>query len=156
LGTNNAIKTDYSYLVGKDNIGGGKYGVAIGLGNEVTGIASVALGSWCKTYKMYGVAIGMGCEADSMSTAIGFHALSLNTKSFSFGNYIKSTGEKSMILGSGLSSSYLENNNNNSLMIGFNSDKPTFFVSSSSGANTTWQNRHRQRTLPSVQTTYKG
>ncbi len=137
LGTGNSVESDYSYIFGKDNIVEGKCGVAIGLGNKVSGIASVAIGSWCNTYRTYGVAVGMGCEADSVSTAIGFHALSLSTKSFTFGNFVKSTGEKSMTLGSGLSSSYLENNIDNSLMIGFKSDKPTFFVSSSSGANTT-------------------
>ncbi len=138
LGTNNSVNYDYSYILGKDNVVEAPYSAAIGLGNNVSGIASVALGSWCKTYRTYGIAIGMGCEADSMSTAIGFHALSLNTKSFAFGNYVKSLGQKSMSLGSGLSSStYLENNVDNSLMIGFNSDVPTFFVSSSSGTNTT-------------------
>ncbi len=137
MGTGNSIKTDYSYILGKENIVEGKYGVAIGLGNNVSGIASVALGSWCKTYKTYGIAVGMGCEADSNSTAIGFHSLSLETKSFSFGSYVKSTGNSSMSIGAGMNSSYLENDIDKSLMIGFYSDKPTLFVGPSSGVGTT-------------------
>ncbi len=138
LGLNNLIEADNTYIFGKDNIVSGKYGVAIGLGNDVSGIASVALGSWCKTYKMYGVAIGKGCEADSMSTAIGFQAIALSNNSFAFGKNVKSTAAYSMTLGTGLSSyTYLENQQPYSLMVGFNSDVPTFFVGASSGQSKT-------------------
>ena len=138
MGTNNTIKTDYSYIFGKDNIVEGKYGVAIGYGNQVSGMVSVALGSWCKTYRSYGVAIGKGCESDSMSTAIGFHAAALDNKCFAFGHFVKSSAKRSMTLGTGVTNStYLENSIENSLMIGFSSDVPTFFISSSNGSGTT-------------------
>lgn len=78
------------------------------------------------------------------SIAMGFGAIGGAKKSIAIGRYVSTTAPfmagdyNNIVLGSGISNSQrLVNNVANSLMIGFNSNIPTFFVSASSGAGTT-------------------
>jgi hypothetical protein len=58
-------------------------------------------------------------------------------KSFAIGNDITLEGTKRFAIGSGISGNSLSNPVDNSFVMGFNSNIPTFFVGTSSGANTT-------------------
>jgi hypothetical protein len=71
--------------------------------------------------------------------AIGSATFSGALFSTSIGHYLatSSSATSSVVIGSGLTQSYLTNTIPNSLMVGFNSDVPTLFVSTSSGAGTT-------------------
>jgi hypothetical protein len=88
--------------------------------------------------RMYPTAVGTirGMGIGSY-TAWGY-----GVNSVAIGTYVRTgtgtgpQGDYSVVIGHGLSSAPLNNTTSNSLMIGFNSDKPTFFVGPSSGAGT--------------------
>jgi hypothetical protein len=75
-----------------------------------------------------------------------YHGLAIGSATFSGGLFSTSIGHylatgssatSAVVIGSGLTQSYLTNTIPNSLMIGFNSDVPTLFVSASTGIGTT-------------------
>lgn len=72
--------------------------------------------------------------AGSSSIAMGLYSTTTSeaSNSFAMGVYVKSTIPYNFVIGTGVNSSnYLVNNIQRSLMIGFGSTKPTFFVSTS-------------------------
>jgi hypothetical protein len=82
----------------------------------------------------YSVATG------SYSTALGVRTHATNSHAMSFGIDVRATANRSMTIGSGVGngvSNALINNIDRSLMVGFNSTVPTFFVGPSSGGTTT-------------------
>lgn len=88
-----------------------KFASAIGAGNQSTGITSLSF---------------------------GFDNIAEGDYSASIGRYLHAGGIKSIVIGSGYTTNYkLINNWGNSLMIGFNSDVPTFFVTGSNGKGNT-------------------
>ena len=95
------------------------YASAIGQFNTATGHASFAMG-----YKSKAIGFASG--------AFGFNSEAHAAASFALGRMIKASATQSIVLGSGyMPSDYLINNNPYSLMIGFNSTAPTFFISRS-------------------------
>nr|MBK9653482.1 hypothetical protein [Bacteroidota bacterium] len=99
-----------------------------------------------------GVGIGLGAEGHSnYSVCVGFSSdagdkitAGTITSQIAIGNRVKALGDQSMVIGTGTYlganntlPNYLVNNTPNSLMIGFNSNIPTIFVSQSSGLYTT-------------------
>ncbi len=72
--------------------------------------------------------------AGSSSIAMGIYSTTTSeaSNSFAMGVYVKSTIPYNFVIGTGVNgSNYLVNNMQRSLMIGFGSTKPTFFVSTS-------------------------
>lgn len=113
IGTNNVVQSTNALAVGdSDTIGlYSNSAVALGYSNKVQGVSAIGIG-----YKV---------------TVDSHRGLAL-------GHHIKATGILGcMVIGNGIvgsgsgSDAFLINNSQNSLMIGFNSTKPTLFVSES-------------------------
>jgi len=92
---------------------------AVGQHNTATGQASFAMGNESISLGASSGAFGINTEADAAA-------------SFAIGRRIKSIATSSIVLGSGyLFTDYLINGKYNTLMIGFNSTAPTFFIGES-------------------------
>lgn len=89
----------------------------------------------------YSATLGIGCEATgSYSFASGFYAKANASSTLAMGKYVRARATNAIVIGTGSNNTdtkALVNGIPNSLMIGFNSSVPTFFVSNSSGFNTT-------------------
>lgn len=89
----------------------------------------------------YNKGIGVGSYASVgkglFTTALGHQSRAMGDYSHTMGYFVRANANNSMVIGSGMTGNYLENNIANSLMIGFNSNIPTLFVSGSAGLNTT-------------------
>ncbi len=103
----------------------------------------------------FSTALGHTCTASGYASfAAGAHSVAAGLSSFSLGlwntnateayysttigSYCKTTANSAMVFGAGINENdYLTNGLSYSLMIGFNSNKPTFFVSPSNGPGTT-------------------
>jgi hypothetical protein len=120
IGTNDPqakLHVNGSMIVGEDNIASGTNSSAIGTNTTASGHSSFASGN---------LAIAQG----NFSTAIGTGVTSNADGSVSIGQFVLSAGSYSLAIGRGISNDLrLTNGIPNSLLIGFNSDKPTFFVS---------------------------
>lgn len=95
------------------NNANGAYSATIGFGNTTNGTASLAVGKYAKT------------SAGA---------------SFALGSFVRASATNAFVIGSGINentSNMLTNATSNTLMIGFNSKKPTVFVSASLGGETT-------------------
>jgi hypothetical protein len=123
---NNTINSvDYSSALGEENTSTGLSSFASGKLNQATGWFTTALG--------YGN-ISSGVSAFSA----GVYNSMTGAYSIGIGNYLQATQSRSFIIGSGSGlNSPLINNKPNSLMIGFGSVNPTFFVSGAPGGNKT-------------------
>lgn len=119
IGTNNHVVSPNTLAVGADDTiyYNSTHSVALGYRNYVEGLSSMAFGSNVKVVSDYGVGLG---RRISVSGEIG---------SMAIGTGVPSSGGLS---GSGDSDfAPLTNSVSNSLAIGFNSTKPTLFVSES-------------------------
>ena len=89
----------------------------------------------------YSATLGASCEATgAFSFSAGYFAKANASSTLAMGRYVKARATNAMVIGSGTGNTdtkSLINNIPNSLMIGFNSSVPTFFVSNSSGFNST-------------------
>lgn len=144
---NNVIDTTiYSSAIGSENISTGLNSFAGGFQNEATGDHSTALGnesqataesSFAAGYNAiangkYSVSLGLQTITGHMgAVAIGFGAEADNVASIAIGKYIKTLAPNAITFGSGYNSQLLENSIQSTMMIGFNSTLPTFFVSTS-------------------------
>lgn len=104
-------------------------------GTSVSGINPSAIGTNTVAQGHSAFASGFGSQATAFyTTAIGFYSFANYTKAISIGSMVKSNTYKGVVIGSGgeyTSGKYLENSIGNSMMIGFNSQYPTLFVSES-------------------------
>jgi hypothetical protein len=87
-----------------------------------------------------GLAIGGGNNGDGFGTAsiaMGTYAKTYALSSIAIGKYVKSgnNANNSIVIGIGYGTSYLENNIPNSVMIGANSTVPSIFVAPASAPN---------------------
>jgi len=95
------------------NHANGNYSVTIGVNNQANGLCSMAFGNSTRTAGGYSMALGC---------------------------YVRTNATNAVIIGSGLGDTdtkALINNKQNTLMVGFNSKRPTLFVSTSNGGETT-------------------
>ncbi|MCK4287967.1 MAG: hypothetical protein KAW86_02075, partial [Bacteroidales bacterium] len=120
---------------------------ASGDNSEASGITSTALGYFSKAegnysfasgYNSYALgdisfAIGQNANAlDVRTYAFGTSVLSSYTGAFTIGSYLEANAAFSMVIGKGYNEdNKLVNNHYRSLMIGFDSKKPTLFISPS-------------------------
>ncbi len=123
----------YSSAIGFETQATNKYSFAAGQLSEANGVISIALGYKSTALGHYSVAIGQSAYTASQSYAFGQNAIARGDQSLAIGRFVETgiTGMNSIVIGAGSSAVILQNNIPSSLMIGFNSTIPTFFVSSS-------------------------
>ena len=116
IGLNTTATGNNSFASGKSTIANETNSLAFGFNSYATGSNSMA--------------IGYRCTSDHLrSYSFGAYAHSTAANAMSIGNFITSNAEYAMVIGKGNNPNlFLVNNYDNSLMIGFNSSKPTFFV----------------------------
>lgn len=113
-----------AFVGGKNSIASGNY--------------SFAFGENVKATMSYAFAGGRNTEANNIvAIALGYEVRANATGSVAIGNFVETGGGTSVVIGSGYQTNRLANNIPSSLMIGFKSTLPTFFVSESSGMNAT-------------------
>ncbi len=111
IGSYAEAKGTHSYVFGEYSI--------------VDGYAGYAFGRYSGGTGDYGFSIGNFSSANASS-------------SYAIGEYVSTSATGAFTIGKGLnSSSRLNNGSTNSLMVGFNSDQPTFYVGASAGSGTT-------------------
>lgn len=143
-----------SFASGTYSLASGKYSSALGNHTTAEGIASFASGTYTLASGQHSSSIGYRTVASNFacfasgsqsiasgiaSTSLGFKAMSAGDYSIAIGTYINASVYNSIVIGHGYGSSKqgldysLKNNISNSLVIGFNSIKPTFFVGPAPG-----------------------
>jgi len=128
----------YSFAGGRNSVTNGHYSFGYGYRAVTTDDYSVAIGNLCTVNGNASLAIGEHIIANaSHSYAIGAELITDGGKSFAFGHNLKTTETNSFVFGAGIYENPIINDIENSLMIGFNSNLPTFFVGPSNGAGTT-------------------
>jgi hypothetical protein len=117
----------------------GSYASEIGQNTTANGTCSFAGGVNSVAQDNYSFAFGNTAQALSPhSFALGGFTKANGASAFALGNNCTSNGSSSFVLGEGLNSSnLLINSISHSLMIGFKSDQPTFFVGESTGVGYT-------------------
>ncbi|MEZ5083330.1 MAG: T9SS type A sorting domain-containing protein [Bacteroidales bacterium] len=137
---NNTIDTaNHSSAVGSENLSTGLNSFAAGSLNEATGENSVALVKSANAFGDRSVAIGSNAIAGgNASLALGFWTETLDDAlaSIALGSKVTAAEERSIIIGVGMPENPIINNISNSLLIGFNSNLPTFFVGPANGVGT--------------------
>ncbi|MDY0078276.1 MAG: hypothetical protein RBR87_13490 [Bacteroidales bacterium] len=139
VGGNNSQATgDISFAFGNEAYASGLGSIALGYKVTASGLNSVALGENVKATMRSAFVAGRNSQANSISAiALGHQAFADGGSSVVIGNYVQASASEAFVFGSGAGSVKLVNNNPSSLMIGYNSNYSTFFVSSSAGAGTT-------------------
>lgn len=126
LGEYNTSSGTTSFVSGYNSEASGNYSTALGHTALATGFHSVALGSYSKAESPSGTAIGPYAVVNSNATG-----------AVAIGNLVESHAPFGFIIGGASNYNYpFINNISSSLMVGFQSDIPTFFVGSSSGHGT--------------------
>ncbi len=118
----------------------GTYSSAFGYSATATAIGSMAFGYNAQASNFYSTAIGLYSSASGgQSFALGQYAIASADQSYAFGKYVTSAASGAITIGSGTSGPFttLVNNKSNSLMIGFLSNKPTFYVGPPSALQST-------------------
>ncbi len=136
VGLENIATGKYSFAGGTKSLASNSFSFAYGLEAKSEGLSSFALGNGTQSLGMYSLAIGRGTiAAGDASFALGYMNLAQAESSYLFGEFLKSTagGSVTIGIGAGTGSNYLKNNKAYSLMVGFNSIYPTFFVNGGSG-----------------------
>ncbi len=128
---------NYSTTLGYGGLASGVASVVIGRGGSATGEAAVAIGYANSATNNRASAIGNGNTASGQfANVFGYISTASGDNSMALGNLLASGGIASFTIGAGAGSGALRltNNIDNSLMIGFNSNVPTLFISPSAGA----------------------
>jgi hypothetical protein len=162
-GQNATVNSDYAYAFGNSVTVAGKYAEAHGQMSFAAGDYSMTFGHMNATSGAHSLAFGKKNETGDYSFAFGLENFStgefsyalgkrnnvVGSDSYSFGHDNELSNVGSYAFGSNISSSALNaitlghsksklvNNVANSLMVAFNSNLPTLFVSSSYGDGTT-------------------
>ncbi len=129
---------DSASAIGAGNISTGLYSLASGFQNVATGMYSLAGGNNSEATDKWAFAYGERAKAKGFrSFAQGMDVTAFGGNSVAIGRYLRTTTSDAMVIGTGYdTSNYLINNIAQSLMIGFNSNEPTFFVGPALGLNT--------------------
>lgn len=108
-------------------------------GTTTSGLFPSAIGRYTKATANYSFAGGIYSEANGQaSIAFGNRTYANGANSVVLGMFLKSNSSPAIVLGAGFDeNNRLENALPYSMMIGFGSTKPTFFVGQSSGVNNT-------------------
>ena len=139
--------TNYASKVGTDNIATGNNSFAGGITSRANGAQSFAFGSAAIADGANSFALGWGTLSNNnfavsigtSDTASGVGAMVLGTNSraggtgsLAMGNFVQAMSNYSMVIGTGFQPTMkLRNSNAETLMIGFNSMKPTLSITTS-------------------------
>ena len=115
---------DFSISVGESIVNSGAYASAFGKKINNTGDNSYVFGESSNITANNSFSLGAKNDIHS-------------SNSMALGNNLGAAADNSIVIGSGLGSNKLTNNNPNSLMIGFQSQAPTLFVTGSDGFSDT-------------------
>ncbi|PKP45366.1 MAG: hypothetical protein CVT95_08885 [Bacteroidetes bacterium HGW-Bacteroidetes-12] len=165
-GIGNSVTANYSMSTGYYSQAFGQYSVSMGVYTYANGYVSFAFGNRAKSlgYEAYSFgsyaqatgthsysfgrqSIVSGTDAyafgyysggtGNSAFSIGNFSTANSNNSFSIGEYVSTSSAYAMTIGRGINTSVkLNNNQSNSLMVGFNSNLATLFVGSSAGAGT--------------------
>jgi predicted DNA-binding protein (UPF0251 family) len=165
-GTGNSVSANYSMSTGYYSQAGGQYSVSMGVQAYANGYVSFAIGNRSRATGYEGYSFGSYSRAEGTHSysigrqsvvtgtdayafgyysggsgnnafSIGNYSTANSNNSYSFGDYVSTSNTNSMTIGRGINSSTkLDNNTTNSLMVGFNSDTATLFVGPSTGVGT--------------------
>ena len=127
-----------SFASGTRNMATGDYSTAVGFRNTASGIYSFAGGEESVASGQRAFAYGQFAEANgSRSLALGKYVTAHGGNSVAIGRYVDATASDAMIIGLGYDyNNHITNNIPGSLMIGFDSNIPTLYISPSFGLNT--------------------
>nr|NQU89090.1 hypothetical protein [Bacteroidota bacterium] len=121
-----------AFSSGYQSIAQGDYATALGFQAKALGTASIAAGYDAIANGKYSVSLGLETITGHMgAVAIGFGSEADNVASIAIGKNIKTIAPNAITFGSGYGSQMLENSFQGTMMIGFNSILPTFFISRS-------------------------
>jgi len=139
LGIQNTASGEASFASGKLNMSLGDYSTSLGYGNNAEGRFSLAGGEGCSATGKRSLAFGRYASAESsISLALGSFIRAYGTNAIAMGCFVETTGENAVVIGRGLANdARITNNISGSLMVGFNSNRHTFFVSQAYGLNST-------------------
>lgn len=128
-----------SSIIGLNNNASGSYSFAGGNSSIASGLNSFAFGNQVIASNDGAFASGFSSTASGiLSFAFGNQVTATGASSVAIGRFLQTTTSPAMILGCGYdNTNRLVNNVPNSLMVGFNSSKPTLFVGPSLSSNYT-------------------
>lgn len=133
IGFNNTATGQYSFAGGENTFSEGLRSFAFGYNASSTNINSISFGNGATSTGMNAVAIGQSTTSSGNgSFAFGSQTSSTGTGTFALGTRVKTNYALAFAIGSAPGNSVLENDQMETMMIGFNSSKPTLFISRSS------------------------
>lgn len=165
-GIGNSVTANYSMSTGYYSQATGQYSVSMGVQAYATGYVSFAIGNRSRATGYEAYSFGSYSRAEGTHSysigrqsvvtggnayafgyysggsgdyafSIGSYSTANANNSYSIGDYVSTSIANSMTIGRGINSSTkLDNNTTNSLMVGFNSDTATLFVGPSTGVGT--------------------
>ena len=138
-GFGNTVLGDYSAAFGQNNYITGTHAFAFGEDSDALGNHAFALGRNCQASANYAFAFGKNAISSQMyAFSLGKYSESTSAASFAIGTYVNATNQYAFAIGKGNGySNRLVNDIENSLMIGFSSEAPTFFLEPAPGNNLT-------------------
>ncbi len=125
-----------SVAMGRNTIASGDNSVALGFNAQATGSTAMSLGAGTQAEGFATFATGQVAKAtDSYAIAMGNYVESNGHNAIALGQWANANADHSVVIGKGVNNVglALENNIENSLMVGFNTINPTFFVGPGSG-----------------------
>jgi hypothetical protein len=132
IGKETSASGEASFASGYKSSAEGDYSTALGNESQATAESSFAAGHNAVANGKYSVSLGLETITGHMgAVAIGFGSEADNVASIAIGKNIKTLAPNAITFGSGYNSQLLENSIQSTMMIGFNSTLPTFFVSTS-------------------------
>ncbi len=140
----NTITDKGCSAIGYGAVATGQYTFSSGYLSRATGQASTALGSECDVSMEAAFAVGHKCVSSGVTNiamgyeakatgrqrciAMGNFAQALTDGSVAIGSFVQAAATSAFVIGTGKNGEFLVNRNFRSLMVGFNSPFPTFFV----------------------------
>jgi hypothetical protein len=120
-----------SFSLGNSSSATGENSIALGYNAVTISDHSFAIGYWSKADGLQSFAIGQNAFAKSQAYAFGNYALANCNQSMAIGKYVETQSSGAIAIGWSTNGYNLVNNKPYSLMVGFNSNVPTFYVGTS-------------------------
>jgi hypothetical protein len=124
IGRANSVTGDYSFVVGYQSYCNHNFSAIIGSFDTITHFHSFILGSFSKA-------------TGKNSIVVGNDSKSLANYALSIGYHVQSRASEAFSIGVGIVDNPLINTSSRSLIVGFNSNLPTFIVDRAPGVNKT-------------------
>jgi hypothetical protein len=129
FGFGNTASGDTAFVAGGFSTVSGKYSFVAGKNSSATMPYASVIGSWSSASGGHSFVLGSYSRAQGNSSyVVGNNSVAEHDFSLALGHNLKASGG-GFVIGNGKVDAILTNKFDNSLMIGFNSDKPTLFVS---------------------------